>query len=175
MTGLTLALPLVLAVATLASAQSSATVRLYLGPLPNPGGVVTPVPKDVADSYADLKKAHEQARATGIELVDDAAQADAILTVTFRGQVESGTTLGESRAHGMPSTLSSVRHTTRTLRARLTVRATGEGVDFSGVTTGDGDRTKWSTQATRIYAQAVAWLETNGKRLGQRKGSGVAW
>ena len=101
--------------------------------------------------------------------MDDAARADAILTVTFRGQVDAGTTIGTSRAQGMPDTLSAVQHAIRTLRARLTVCATGEGVDFSGVSTGDSDRTKWSTQANRIYSQAVAWLETNRERLRRRQ------
>jgi hypothetical protein len=160
-----MAMTLALALAVAASAQPPATMTLHLGPLPNPGGVVAPVPKDVANSYADLKKAHDNARPDGIELVDDATQADAILTVTFRGRVDTGTTIGTSRAHGMPPTLSSVEHSMRTLRARLTVRATGEGVDFSGVSTGDGDRTKWSTQAARIHAQATSWLLANRERL----------
>jgi hypothetical protein len=156
---------LALAISAAAWAQSPPAIRLYLGPLPNPDGVIAPMAKDFADSYADLRKAHEKARPAAVELVEDAAQADAILTVTFRGQVDTGTTIGTSRALDMPPTLSSVQHSARTLRARLTVRATGEGVDFSGVSTGDGDRTKWSTQAARIYAQAAAWLESNGGRL----------
>jgi hypothetical protein len=168
MARLRLALFIALAVAAESSGQSR-TTTLYLGPLPNPGGVASPVPEDFADSYADLRKAHHKARPGTVELVDDATRADAILTVTFRGQVETGTTIGESRAHAMPATLSSVQHTARTLRARLTVRATGEGVDFSGVGTGDNDRMKWSTQAARIHSQAVSWLETNRDRLGKKK------
>jgi hypothetical protein len=160
---------MVVVLAAAASAQSSPSIRLYLGPLPNPDGVVAPVAQGVADSYADLRKAHDKARSVAVALVEDAAQADAILTVTFRGQVDTGTTIGTSRALDMPPTLSSVPHSTRLLRARLTVRATGEGVDFSGVSTGDGDRTRWSTQAARIYAQAARWLESNGERVKKRR------
>jgi hypothetical protein len=169
MARLRLAIVFALALAAEVSGQAPDTMMLHLGRLPNPGGVVTPLEKDFADSYADLRRAHEKVRPAAVELVDDASRADAILTVTFRGQVDTGTTIDESRAHGTPPTLSSRQHTTRTLRARLTVRATGEGVDFSGVSTGDSDRTKWSTQATRIYTQAVAWLETNRERLGMDK------
>jgi hypothetical protein len=165
MARLQLAIVLAFGLASPACAQQPAATTLHLGPLPNPGGVVTKVPKDFADSYADLRKAHDKARPSGVELVDDATQADAVLTVTFRGQVDAGTTIGESRGYGMPPTLNIVAHATRTLRARLTVHATGEGVDFSGVATGDDDRTKWSAQAARIYSQAVAWLQSNRARL----------
>jgi hypothetical protein len=169
MARLSLGLFFAVAIAAEAYGQSPRPIGLHLGPLPNSGGVVTAVPKDFADSYADLKKAHDKARPDGLELVDDVTQADAVLTVTFRGQVNTGTTIGESRAQGMPPTLGSVEHAARMLRARLTIRATGEGVDFSGASTGDSDRTKWSTQATRIYSQAVAWLEMNRGRLEKRK------
>jgi hypothetical protein len=131
--------------------------------LPNPDGLVTPVSKEFADSYADLKKAHIKVRSPSIALVDDPAQADAILTVTRRGDVDNGTTIGP----GLPpisfgGSISATQQLIPTLLARITVRrATSEGADFSGVEAGENDRTKWSTQAERIYRQAVAWLIAN--------------
>ena len=46
---------------TVEAAAQSPPIALHLGPLPNPGGVTTPVAKDFADSYADLRKAHDKA------------------------------------------------------------------------------------------------------------------
>lgn len=158
----------VLAMTVPLGAQPDVPIALHLGPLPNPGDVSTPVPEPVADSYADLRKAHERARHEGIVLVPDAVSADAILTITFRGTVDAGTTIGTSRMHAESPTLSSTQHSMRTLRARLTVASTGEGVDFSGVSTGDNDRTRWSTQAARIYQQATAWLAANRNRVVRR-------
>jgi len=51
-----------------ASAQMPDAVALYIGPMPNPSGLVTPLSKDLADSYADLRKAHIKARSTAIAL-----------------------------------------------------------------------------------------------------------
>ena len=145
-----------------ASAQTPDGPTLYIGPVPNPDGVVTPVSKDFANSYADLRKAHIKSRSPVIALVDDPGQADAILTVTRRGDVDTGTTIGP----GLPPIsfgggISATQQLIPTLLARLTIRATGEGGDFSGVDPGDTDRTKWSTQADRIYRQAAAWLVAN--------------
>jgi hypothetical protein len=158
---------LALALVLPSSAQTPAGLALYIGPVPNPDGLVTPVSKDFADSYADLRKAHIKARSPVITLVDDPLQADAILTVTRRGDVDNGTTIGP----GVPpisfgATISSTQHLIPTLLARLTVRrATSEGADFSGVDAGENDRTKWSTQAERIYRQAAAWLIANHDQL----------
>jgi hypothetical protein len=158
---------LALALVLPASAQTPAGLALYIGPVPNPDGLVTLVSKDFADSYADFRKAHIKARSTVITLVDDPLQADAILTVTRRGEVDNGTTIGP----GVPpisfgATISSTQHLIPTLLARLTVRrATSEGADFSGVDAGESDRTKWSTQAERIYRQAAAWLIANQDQL----------
>ena len=152
-----------LALVMTASAQTPTGLTLYIGPLPNPDGVVTPVSKDFAASYADLKKAHTKARSPDITLVDDPAQADAILTVTRRGEVDTGTTAGS----GLPpislggAGVSGTQRLTPTLLARLTIRATREGGDFSGVEPGEVDWTKWSTQADRIYKQVAAWLVAN--------------
>jgi len=147
-----------------ASAQTPPPrLALFMGPLPNPDGIVTPVPKDFANSYADLKKAHAKAQSPLIVLVDDPAEADAILTITRRGDVDSGTTMGT----GLPpislggGTVTGSQRVVPTLLARLTIRATKEGGDFSGVDAGDTDWTKWSTQAQRIYQQVAAWLVTN--------------
>jgi hypothetical protein len=150
-----------------ASAQPPAGLALYIGPVPNIDGIVTPVPKDFANSYADLKKAHAKARNPAIGLVDDPAQADAILTVTRRGDVDTGTTSGS----GLPpislggAGVSGTQRLTPTLLARLTIRATREGGDFSGVEPGEVDWTKWSTQAERIYKQVAAWLVANQDQL----------
>ena len=144
-------------------AQTPADLALYIGPVPNPDGLVTPVAKDFAASYADLKKAHTKARNPAIALVEDPAQADAILTVTRRGDVGTGTTAGS----GLPpislggAGVSDTQRLTPTLLARLTIRATREGGDFSGVEPGEVDWTKWSTQAERIYKQVAAWLVAN--------------
>ena len=152
-----------LALALPAFAQTPGDLTLYIGPVPNPDGLVTPVSKGFADSYADLRKAHIKARSPAITLVDDPLQADAILTVTYRGEVDNGTTVGP----GLPpiafgGTISSTQHLIPTLLARLTVRrATSEGANFSGVDAGETDRTKWSTQAERIYRQAAAWFVAN--------------
>ena len=160
-------LRLALALVMPAFAQAPVDLALYVGPVPHPDGHVTPVAKDFADSYADLKKAHLKVRSPGIVLVDDPAQADAILTVTYRGDVDNGSTIGP----GVPpiafgATISSTQHLIPTLRARLTVRrASSEGADFSGVDAGENDRTKWSTQAERIYRQAAALLIANHDQL----------
>src|SRR5512139_304857 len=113
-----LALVVALAAAAPAVAQPETPVALYIGPLPNPAGVVTPVPDGFAKSYADLQKAHDKAHPGGIVLATDAAHADAILTVTFRGSVDAGATIGISRMMGGGESLSSAQHDMRTLRAR---------------------------------------------------------
>ena len=164
---LSLLLALALVLPTLAQTPDGLT--LYIGPLPNPDGLVRPVSKDFADSYADLKKAHAKARNPAIRLVDDPAQADAILTVTRRGDVDTGTTAGS----GLPpislggAGVSGTQRLTPTLLARLTIRAPREGGDFSGVEPAEVDWTKWSTQAERIYRQAAAWLVANQDQLFQ--------
>ena len=161
-----LSLLLALALVLPASGQEAARLALCLGPVPNPNGIVTPISKDFANSYADLEKAHKDVRSPVIALVDDPAQADAILSVTFRGDVDNGTTLaGSVPPISMGVNVSGIQHVTPTLRARLTVRATGEGADFAGISAGTTDRTKWSTQARRIYEQAIAWLTANEERL----------
>ncbi len=161
-----LSLLFALALVLPASGQEAARLALYVGPVPNPNGLVTPVSRDFANSYADLEKAHKDVRLPVITLVDDPAQADAILSVTFRGDVDNGTSLaGNVPPISMGVNVSGTQHVTPTLRARLTVRATGEGADFAGVSADTTDRTKWSTQARRIYEQAVAWLTANEERL----------
>ena len=148
-----------------ASARTPAALALSIGPLPNPNGLVTPLSKDFADSYADLKKAHTKARSPVIALVDDPAHADVILTVTHRGDVDNGTIVEAAVPIASGVTISSTHHVTPTLLAHLTIRATSEGADFSGVGTDSNDRTKWSTQAARIYKQAAAWLIANHDQL----------
>jgi len=160
-----LSLWLALALVMPAFAQTPRDLALYIGPVPNPDGLVTPVSRDFADSYADLKKAHFKVRSPGIALVDDPARADAILTVAYRGDVDNGTTVGTAVPIGFGATIGATQHVTPTLRAHLTVRATSEGVNFSGVGTDANNRTKWSTQAERIYRQAAAWLIANHDRL----------
>ena len=161
-----LSLLLAFALVLPASAQTPARLALYIGPVPNPNGLVIPVSKDFADSYADLRKAHTKAQSPVIALVDDPAQADAILTVTYRGDVDNGTTVGAGvPIIGPELSISGTQHVTPTLRARLTVRATSEGADLSGMGTGGNERTKWSTQAERIYRQAAAWLIANHDQL----------
>src|SRR6266540_1359748 len=88
-----LSLLVVLVLVLPASAQTPAPVALYMGAVPNPGGLVTPVSKAFEDSYADLKKAHAKAVSPVIVLVDDPARADVILTITYRGEVDNGTTV----------------------------------------------------------------------------------
>jgi hypothetical protein len=154
---------LALALVLPASAQTPTPLTLYIGPVPNPDGTVTPVSKDFASSYTDLKKAHAKAKSPDVALVDDPAHADAILSVTRRGDVDTGTTAGSSLP---PISLggagvSGRQRLTPTLLARLTIRATNEGGDFSGVEPGEVEWTKWSTQAERIYKQVAAWLVTN--------------
>ena len=160
-----LLLLLALAVVMAAFAQAPAALALYIGPVPNPDGLVTPVSKGFADSYADLKKAHSKVRSPAITLVDDPAQDDASLTVTYRGDVDSGTTVGTAAPIGFGATIGATQHVTPTLLAHLTIRARIEGVSFSGVDAGETDRTKWSTQAERIYRQAAAWLVANHDQL----------
>ena len=91
-----LSLLLALAFVPPASTQTPPPLTLYIGPVPNPDGVVAPVSKDFTNSYNDLKKAHAKLKTPDITLVDDPAQADAILSVTRRGDVEAGTTVGGS-------------------------------------------------------------------------------
>jgi hypothetical protein len=160
-----LSLLLALALVPPAFAQTPGDLALYIGPVPNPDGLVTPVSKGFADSYADFKKAHIKVRSPVIALVDDPAQADAILTVTYRGDVDNGTTVGTAVPIGFGATIGATHHVTPTLLAHLTIRATSEGVDFSGVGTDANDRTKWSTQAERIYRQAAAWLIASHDQL----------
>jgi hypothetical protein len=160
-----LSLLLALALVMPAFAQAPVHLALYIGPVPNPDGLVTPVSKDFADSYADLKKANIKVQSPVIALVYDPAQADAILTVTYRGDVDNGTTVGTGVPIGFGATISATQHVMPTLLAHLTIRATSEGVDFSGVSADRNDRTKWSTQAERIYRQAAAWLIANHDQL----------
>ncbi len=160
-----LLLLLFFAVALPASAQPAAKISLYIGPVPNPNGVVTPVSRDFAASYTDLQKAHKDGGVPALELVDDPARADAILSVTYRGDVDNGSTVSAGVPISMGATMGSSQHVTPTLRGRLTLGATGEGADFSGVTPGTDDRPRWSTQAKRIYQQAAAWLTANQDRL----------
>ncbi len=130
-----------------------------MGPVPNPDGLVAPVPKAFAASYDDLKKAHVKAASPVIVLVDDPAHADAILTITYRGEVDSDPTVKTgARMSASSVTLTGTHRPTPTLLARLTVRASGAGADFSGVSTDPSEQTKWSTQASRIYTQAAAWM-----------------
>jgi len=161
---------LALALVLPASAQTPDRLALFIGPVPNPDGIVTPVPKEFADSYADLKKAHTKARSPAIVLVDDPAAADVILSVTRRGEVDSGTTVGPGLPPiSMGGTIGSTSRITPTLLARLTIRATSQGGDFSGVEPGETEWTKWSTQADRIYKQAAAWLVANQDQLIQMR------
>jgi len=155
---------LALALALPASAQAPRAIRLYIGPVPNPDGVVAPMPAALADSYADLRKAHDKAAAPGIEVVDDPRQADAILTITFRGDVDDSTLSTAVPPLASDVIVSSVPQYIRTLRARVTVVATREGLDLTGVEPGKR-RMRWSTQAERINAQASAWLLANRERL----------
>ena len=148
-----------------ASTQAPVELALYIGAVPNPTGLVTPVSKDFADSYADLKKAYIKAQVSGVVLVSDPAQADAILTVTYRGDRDNGTSVSTAVPLESQPTISSTQHATPTLLARLTVRATNQGGDFSGAGTGGNDRSKWSTQADRIYRQATVWLIANRDAL----------
>jgi hypothetical protein len=149
-----------------ASAQMPDAVALYIGPMPNPSGLVTPLSKDLADSYADLRKAHIKARSTAIALVENPAQADAILTITHRGDVDNGVTVGTALPINSPGvTISSTHRLTPTLQARLTARVTGEVAAFSGVGPDSTDRTKWSVQAQRIYEQAASLLIANRDQL----------
>ena len=162
-----LSLLLTLALAVPAFAQTPPSLALYIGPVPNPDGSVAPISKDFANSYADLKKAHTKARNPDITLVDDPSLADAILSVTRRGDVDNGSTAASS----LPpislggSGVSGTQRLTPTLLARLTIRATREGGDFSGMEPGEVDWIKWSTQAERIYKQVAAWLVTNRELL----------
>jgi hypothetical protein len=161
---LSLVVALVLAFPVLA--QIPAPIPVYMGPVPNPGGVVAPIPKDFESSYADLKKAHAKTTSPVMSLVDDPGQAMAILTVTYRGDVEDG---GAASTQVRPKANSvavvGTPQVTPTLRARLTIPKTSEGIDFSGVSGDIGERTRWSTQATRIYQQAAEWLAANRDRL----------
>ena len=157
---------LALALALPASAQTPATVSVYLGPVPNPGGAASKVPKSFEASYADIRKAYEKAAPPDIRLVDDPAQADAFLTITFRGDVESKAAAGvAARPSAQSVTVNGTSQLTPTLLARLMVRTTSEAVEYSGLGNDDGDRTRWSTQATRIYQQAAGWLQANRERL----------
>jgi len=148
-----------------AAGQEPASVVLYIGPVPNPNGLVTPVPKDFAASYEDLKKAHAEAGGGLVTLVDDPALGDAILSVTHRGDVSNGSTVSVGVPISMGATVTGTEHVTRTLRGRLTVRSTGQGAEFSGVANPGDDRARWSTQAKRIYQQAAAWLAANESTL----------
>ena len=162
-----LSLLLVLLALIPAHAAAQQDVALYIGPVPNPNGLTVPVSKEFADSYGDLTKAHNKLKPPQVTLVDDPAQSDAILTVTYRGEVDAASTVNMSAPIALGSSISGTHVTKPTLRARLTVRATRNGVDFSGVREED-DRTKYSTQAERIYKQAVDWLVSHRDEIDPR-------
>ena len=146
---------LLLVLALLAGAQASPSalkpIRLYLGALPDSDGAVAPVTKEFKASYADLRRVHgriaglyrDTRSVPPLTLVDDATQADLVLTVTHRGPLAGQ---GKSVA---------------TLIARLTVRRAGDTLDLAGIAPGRTGRVRWTEQAESIYKQTVAFADTS--------------
>ena len=139
----------------LASSQvpppATEAIRLYLGALPDSDGPVTPTLKEFKASYADLRRVHgkiaglyrDTRSVPPLTLVDEATQADLVLTVTHRGP--------------MPGQGKSVP----TLIARLTVRRAGDTLDLAGIASGRKGRVRWTEQAESIYKQTVAFADTS--------------
>lgn len=142
--------------------QSAPTpVRVYLGPVPSKSGLVLPLPKEFADSYADLKKAHAKAKVPAFTLVEDVAQADLIVTLVQRTEMPTGTTTATAVnwGHGVTSGQSSAQ-TEPVLVLHVTVQASGDTFDLM-----QQDLMPWGKLAEKLYGDLASWTTTNHDRL----------
>ena len=129
-------------------------IRLFLGPMPDSNSEPFALPKAFKASYADLRRVHGKLTklyrgtrsAPPLAFVDDAADADLVLTVTHRGPLDDS----RHDAGGTP-----------TLIARLTVRRAGDNLELVGITPGRKGHVSWTEQAERIYKQTVTFADAS--------------
>jgi hypothetical protein len=116
------------------------------------------LPKAFKASYADLRRVHGKLTrlyrgsrsSPPLALVDDAAEADLVLTVTHRGPLD------DSRHDAGSSP---------TLIARLTVRRAGDTSELVGIAPGRKGHVGWTEQAEVIYKQTVAFADASHAAL----------
>lgn len=137
---------------------STDSIRLFLGPMPDSNMEPLALPKAFKASYADLRRVHGKLsrlyRGTSssppLTLVDDAVEADLVLTVTHRGPLDDS----RHDAAGTP-----------TLVARLTVKRAGDAVELLGIAPGRKSHVSWTEQAEHIYTQTVTFADASHAAL----------
>lgn len=132
-----LAFPLILLLASTAHAQDR--LRVYVGPMPSAAGIVPPESNGARDSHRDITRAlnNRKGIADLAQIVEDAADADVVLTVDARSySAWSG----------------------KKLMVTAKVVGSNDTAIFDGT---KGFVGYYRVQAGRIAEQAEKWMRTN--------------